>query len=103
MLFLIHQPTPIAEDVGVQMPELPEQGALGLSIARVEFPQLGVEQVVEEQRTVFGAIGGRHVRINPRPLLGFLAGHNRPTNGLGVVEDARLDGFCVLRVWALAK
>ena len=27
------------------------------------------------------------------PLLGFLAGHNRPTDGLGVGEDSGLDGF----------
>jgi hypothetical protein len=35
-------------DVGVQMAELPEQGALGLGVARVELPHLGIEQVVEE-------------------------------------------------------
>ena len=40
---------PVAVDVGVEMAELPEQGALGLSVARVEFPHLGVEQVVEEE------------------------------------------------------
>ncbi|EGQ61068.1 hypothetical protein GGI1_04317 [Acidithiobacillus sp. GGI-221] len=84
---------PVAVDVGVQMAELPEQGALGLGVARVEFPQLGVEQVVEEKRTVLGAVGGRHVRIKPAPLLGCLAGHKGPTDGLGVAEDAGLDGF----------
>ena len=51
----------VAIDVGVQMAELPEQGALGLSVARVEFPHLGVEQVVEEERAVFGAVGGRYL------------------------------------------
>ncbi len=84
---------PVAVDVGVQMAELPEQGTLGLGVARVEFPHLGVEQVVEEERAVFGAVGGRHVRIKPAPLLGFLAGHKGPADGLGVFEDAGLDGF----------
>ena len=27
------------------------------------------------------------------PLLGFLAGHNRPSDGLGVGENPGLDGF----------
>lgn len=75
------------------MAKLPEQGAFGLGVARVEFPHLGVEQVVEEERAVLGAVGGRHVRVKPAPLLGFLAGHNRPTNGLGVFEDPGLDGL----------
>lgn len=44
----IDEPVPVAVDVSVQMPALPEQGALGLGAARVEFAQLGVEQVVEE-------------------------------------------------------
>ena len=47
------------------------------------------EQVVEEERRRSGAIpvpdlptqGGRN---DPSPFLGFLAGHNRPTDGLGV-------------------
>ena len=76
----------------MKMAELPEQGALGLSVARVEFPQLGVE-VVEEERAVLGAVGGRHLRVKPAPLLGFLAGYKRPTDGLGVFEDPGLDGF----------
>jgi hypothetical protein len=83
----------VAVDVGVQMAELPEQGALGFGIARVEFPQLGVEQVVEEERAVFGAVGGRDFRIKAAPLLGFLAGHKGPADGLGIAEDAGLDGF----------
>ena len=84
---------PVAVDVGVKMAELPEQGALGLGVARVELPHLGVEQIVEEERAVFGAVGGRHIRIKAAPLLGFLAGHKRPADGLGVGEDAGLDGF----------
>ena len=51
----------VAVDVGVQMAELPEQGSRAFRVARVEFTQLGVEQVVEEQRTVFGTVGGRYV------------------------------------------
>jgi hypothetical protein len=39
----------VAVDVGMEMAELPEQCALGLGIARIEFPHLGVEQVVEEE------------------------------------------------------
>jgi hypothetical protein len=34
---------PVAVDVGVEMAEPPEQGTLGLGVARVEFPHLGVE------------------------------------------------------------
>jgi hypothetical protein len=84
---------PVAVDVGVEMAELPEQGALGLGVARVEFPHLGVEQVVEEEGAVLGAVGGWDVGIKAAPLLGFLAGHNRPPDGLGVFEDPGLDGF----------
>lgn len=83
---------PVAVNVGVEMAKLPKQGAIGRKGARVEFPQLGVKQVVEEERTV-GAVGRRHVRIKPAPLLGFLAGHKRPADGLGVREDSGLDGF----------
>ena len=89
---------PVAVDVGVQMAELPEQRALGLGIARVEFPQLGVEQVVEEKRAVLGAVGGRDVGVKPASLLGFLAGHNRPPDGPGVFEDPGLDGFVFSRL-----
>ena len=64
-----------------------------LGVARVELPQLGVEQVVEEERAVFGAVGRRHGRVKPAPLLGFFGGHNRPTDCLGVCEDPGLDGF----------
>ena len=31
--------------------------------------------------------------VQTSPLLGFLAGHNRPTDGLGVFEDPGLHGF----------
>ena len=75
------------------MAKLPEQRALGLGIARVEFPHLGVEQFAEEERAVFGAVGGRHLRIKAAALLGFFAGHKRPTNGLCVFEDSGLDGI----------
>ncbi len=75
------------------MAELPKQSALGLGVARIEFPQLGVEQVIEEERAVFGAVGGRDFRIKAAPLLGFLAGHKGPADSLGIAEDAGLDGF----------
>lgn len=55
-------------------------------------PYLG-EQVGEEERTVPGAVGGWHLRIKPAPPLGFLARHNRPTDGLGIFEDPGLHGF----------
>ena len=93
MCCLIYEPAPVAVDVGMEMAELPEQRALGLGVARVEFPHLGVEQIVEEERTVPGAVGRRHRRIKAAPLLGFLAGQKRPADGLGVAEDAGLDGF----------
>jgi hypothetical protein len=40
-------------------------------------------------------VGGRHVRIKPAPLLGLLAEHNCPTDGLGVFEDSGMNGFVV--------
>lgn len=69
------------------MAELPEQCPLSLGIARVEFPHLGVEQAVEEERAVPGAVGGRNAWIEPAPVLGFLAEHNHPAIGLSVFED----------------
>ena len=80
-------------DVGMAMAELPEQGAHGIKIGRVEFPQLCVEQIVGEERAVFGAVSGRNIRIKTAPPLGFFAGHNCPTDRLGIVEDSGLDGF----------
>ena len=77
----------------MEMAELPEQGALRLGVARVEFPQLGVEQVVEEKRAVLGAVCWRDFRIKAAPPLGFLAGHNCPTDDLCIAEYAGLDGF----------
>lgn len=70
MCSLIYRPAPVAVEIGVQMAELPEQGALGLGVARVEFPQLGDEQVVEEMRAVFGVVGGRVFRSKAAPPLG---------------------------------
>jgi hypothetical protein len=32
-------------------------------------------------------------RIEPAPLLRFVAGHELPADVLGIVEDPRLDGF----------
>jgi len=75
------------------MAELFEQGALGLGVARVEFPQLGVEQVIEEERAVSGAIGRRDFQVKAALPLGILAGRKRPTDGLGVAEDSGMDGF----------
>lgn len=75
------------------MAESPEQGALGLGVARVKFPQLGIEQIVEEEGAIFDAIEGRDFRIKPAPALGFHARHKGPAHGLGIAEDAGLDGF----------
>ncbi len=36
---------------------------------------------------------GRFLGAKPAPLLGFLAGDNCPTDGLGAGEDPGLDGF----------
>ena len=80
------------------MAKLPEQGALGLSVALVELPQLAVEQVVEEQRAVFGAVGRRDFWIKPAPPLGFLAGHKRPTDGRRS-RGSGLGRFCVRQGW----
>ena len=35
----------------------------------------------------------------PAPLLGFLAGHQRPTDSLGVFEDPGLNGFVFARFY----
>ena len=83
----------VAVDVGVDVAKLPKQRAPGLGVARVEFPYFGGEQVIEEERAVFGALLGRRVRVKPAPLLGFLAGQKSPADGLGVSENAGLDGF----------
>ena len=61
---------PVGVDVGVETPELAEQDAVGLGVARVGFPRLGIEQVVKEERTVFDAVGGRYVRLKPTQRLG---------------------------------
>lgn len=78
MFSLIYGPVPVAVEVGVQMAELPEQSARAFRVARVEFPQLGVEQVVEEEQAVHGAVGGRHVRIKAAPPLGLVPRWPRP-------------------------
>jgi hypothetical protein len=41
----------------ISQDKLNEQSALGLDLAWVELLQLGVEQVVEEERAVFTAVG----------------------------------------------
>ena len=81
----------------MEMAELPEQGALGLSVARVKFAQLGIKKIVEEKRAVLGAVCGRDFRIKAAPPLGFLARHKRPADGLGVAKDSGLDGFVFAR------
>ena len=77
----------------MEMPELPEQCALRLGGARVEFPQLGVEQIVKKERAVLGPVGGLYVGIKPAPLLCFLTRHKRPADRLRIAEDSGLDGF----------
>jgi len=43
---------PVTVDIGMEMVELPKQCPLGLVVARIELQHLGIEQVVEEERTV---------------------------------------------------
>jgi hypothetical protein len=40
--------------------------------------------------------------IKAPALLGFLLGHNRPANGLGIAEDSGLDGFVFSRLGHVA-
>ena len=72
-------------------------GVFQKSRLSVEFAGLGVEQVGEEEGAVF-SVGG-HVGVKPAPLFGCLAGHKRPTDGLGVGEDSGLDGFLFCGGW----
>ena len=72
---------------------LPEQRAFGLGVVWVEFVDLGVEQVGEEEGVVFGAGGGWDFGVKAAPLLGCIAGHKRLADGFGVCEDSGLDGF----------
>ena len=73
----------------------PEQRALGLGVARVELPHLGVEQVVEEERRR----SARGLRAWHRPDQTRAAArlpratHNVQPISCGVGEDAGLDGF----------
>lgn len=39
------------------------------------------------------AVGGRNVDGKSAPLHGFLVGHSRPADGLGVFKDPGLVGF----------
>lgn len=55
-----------------QMSELPEQNAFGLG---VEFPHLGITQVVEAERAVLRAVGRRDFRIEPGGRLVDSASH----------------------------
>ena len=70
---------------------------LKAQILGIEAQDFSTEQVIEEERTVFGALSGWLVWIKPAPLLGFLAGHKGPADGLGVFDDPRLDGFVLTR------
>ena len=93
----------VAVDVDVDMAKLPEQRTFGLGITRIEFPHLGVEQLVEEERQRSPRNGGRtFLSAVPRqpagwktrpPFLGFLPRHKHPADGLGIFEDPGLDGF----------
>ena len=42
----------IAVDVVMEMTKLPEQGALGVAVAGVEFPHLADKQIVEKEGAV---------------------------------------------------
>ena len=84
---------PVAVDVGVEMAQLPEEGPLRLGIAGVELPHLGIEQIVEEERSILGPLGGRHLGIKSPSPLRLLSGHNGPADLLRIGEDPGLDGF----------
>ena len=45
---MLHE-LPVAVDVGMDMAELAEQGTFSSGVARIEFPDLGIEQILEEQ------------------------------------------------------
>jgi len=64
------------------LPELPKLRPFRFSIARIELPNLCVEQVVEEKG-----------QTTTPPFLRFLTRHNGPADGLSVCEDSGLDGF----------
>ena len=62
----------VAVDVGVEMAELPEQCALGLGVAGIEFPHLGGEQIVKKSerflaRSAGGAFGSKPRRPSASP------------------------------------
>ena len=69
-------------------------GSSGSPSSGVEIPSLGVEQVVEKERTVPGAVGGWQLRIKTASPLGFFAVYNRPTD-LSAVVLAKVDGLSV--------
>ncbi len=84
---------PVAVDVGVELKEFTGQRAFGLGITRVELPHLASSTLSKKSerplaRSLSGACGS-----NPAPSLGFFTGHHRPTDGLGVLENPRLDSF----------
>lgn len=87
----------VAIDAGRQMAQLAEQSALGFAIARVEVAQLGIEQVVEEQRAVAGAFFRWGRWIKAAALFGLFPGHHRPADRRGIGQDARLNGFVLAR------
>ena len=82
---------PVAVDVGMEMAELTQQRALG--VARIEFPYLGVEQVIEKERYSLRPVLGGCFRIKTASLLCFLAKYKGPANSLRILENAGLDGF----------
>ena len=45
---MLHE-LPVDVDVGMDMEELAEQGTLSSGVARIEFSDLGIEQILEEQ------------------------------------------------------
>ena len=83
---------PVAVNVGVEMAELAEQKPLGLGIARIEFPHLGIKQVVEKRDKGAGV----------PPLL--CSASSRDTNvqpmACGVFAECGPGRFYVRRGWA---
>ena len=71
----------------------PRNAPPGLGVARVEFPHFGGEQVIEEERAVFGALLGWRVRVKSSAAARLPCGAQKSSRWPGVFENAGLDGF----------
>lgn len=90
---------PVAVGVVLKMAELPQQYTFGFRIAWVELPHIGIEQVIEKQWAIPCTICSLCIDIKPATSFGFLVGHWRPTDGIGVGKVPRLSGFMFRAGW----